>query len=110
MFLDDEEATVRIRLRQRFSTLWVAVTALFACVLMMLALIGTARAADIRTVSEIMTPQLMLSGSVDFDTRTIFCALIIVFSVAAAGLWLRIFRVSPRRQTLDVLDEQTGKF
>lgn len=109
MFLDDEEATVRIRIRQSFSTLWVAATALLACVVMMLAIIGNARAADMRSISEIVTPQLLLGETVGFDTRTIFSALIVVFSVAAAGLWLRIFRMPVSNASVDRFDEQTSK-
>ena len=109
MFLDDEEAAGRIRIRQRFGTLWVAVTALFACVLMMLALVGTASAADMRSVSEIMTPQLLLWNAGTLDTRTIFAALILIFSVAAAGLWLRIFRLPAPHQSMDGFEKHTGK-
>lgn len=110
MFLDDEEATVHLRIRQRCSSLWVAGTALFACVLMMLALIGTAQAADMRTVSEIMTPQLMLGSQGILDTRVIFSALTIIFSIAAAGLWLRIFRMPAPGTSLETFEKQTRKF
>lgn len=102
MFLDDEEATVRIRICQRFSTVWIAGTALFACVLMMLALIGTAQAADMRMMSEIVTPQVMLGSQEAMDTRMIFSALTIIFSIAAAGLWLRIFRLPVQGSTRKV--------
>ena len=99
MFLDDEEASVRIRIRQRFSSVLVAGTALLACVLMMLALIDAAQAAEMRTVSEIVTPQLMLGTQGPMDTRMIFSALTIIFSIAAAGLWLRIFRLPTQGST-----------
>jgi asparagine N-glycosylation enzyme membrane subunit Stt3 len=92
MFLDDEEATARIRTRRLSGSLWVAVTALAACVLMMLALVGTASAQDISSLSQVVTPQLLLKTDAAGDQRLIFGALTLVFCVAAAGLWRLSFR------------------
>lgn len=92
MFLDDEEATARIRTRRLNGSFWVAVTALIACVVMMLALVGTADAQDFSSFSQILTPQLLLKTDPAGDQRLIFGALTLVFSVAAAGLWRLSFR------------------
>jgi hypothetical protein len=92
MFLDDEEATARIRIRRTSVSLWVAVTALAACVVMMLALVGTARADQMPTMSQVFAPQLMVNDGPSTDQRILFGALIVVFSVAAAGLWRLSFR------------------
>ncbi|WP_137130302.1 hypothetical protein [Rhizobium sp. FY34] len=97
MFLDDEEATARIRLRRKNTSLWVAVTALTACVVMMLALIGTAHADDLPTFSQVLTPQLLVGNGPNADQRILFSALMVAFSVAAAGLW----RLSLRPPTSD---------
>jgi hypothetical protein len=103
MFLDDEEATAQIRIRRRSASLWVAVTALAACVVMMLALVGTARADQVPTLSQVFTPQLMVNDGPTTDQRILFSALMVVFSVAAAGLWRLSFRAPsanhPARQT-----------
>lgn len=92
MFLDDEEATARIRIRRQTASLWVAVTALAACVVMMLALVGTAKADQLPTLSQVFTPQLMINDGPSTDQRILFGALMLVFSVAAAGLWRLSFK------------------
>ncbi|MCY1668247.1 hypothetical protein [Rhizobium sp. SL86] len=92
MFLDDEEATTRIRLRRKGISLWVAITALAACAVMMLVLVDTAGAAEIRNWSEIVSPQLLLDRTPTPDQRLLYAGLILTFSIAAAGLWRRSFR------------------
>lgn len=87
MFLDDEKATARIRIGRKSTSLWVAVTALTACVVMMLALIGTAHADDLPTLSQVLAPQLLIGNGPNADQRILFSALMVVFSLAAAGLW-----------------------
>lgn len=101
MFLDDEEATTRIRLHRKGINLWVAVTALAACTLMIFALAGTASASEISNWSQIVTPQLLLETGPAPDHRILSMALILIFSVAAAGLWHRSFRQSgaPKDET-----------
>lgn len=92
MFVDDEEATARIRTRRLNGSIWVAITALIACVVMMMALVGTADAQDFSSFSEILTPQLLLKTDPAGDQRLIFGALTLVFCIAAAGLWRLSFR------------------
>ncbi len=95
MFLDDEEATARIRIRRKSVSLWVAVTALVACTIMMFALIDTAGASEVPTLSQVVAPQLLLDTTTDFDHRILYGALMVVFSVAAAGLWRLSLRQPP---------------
>ncbi|MGE6741664.1 hypothetical protein ACQKGC_15430 [Allorhizobium pseudoryzae] len=94
MFLDDEETTTRLRFRRKGISLWVAITALAACAVMMLVLVDTAGAAEIRTWSEVVTPQLLLDRTPTPDQRVLYGGLILTFSIAAAGLWRRSFRQS----------------
>ena len=91
MFLDDEEATAHIRKRRAGSSLWVAVTAVTACILMMAALVGTASAQEVSRVAQVITPQLLVDGSATADSRLLYGGLMVVFSIAAAGLWCRSF-------------------
>ncbi len=92
MFLDDEETTARLRFRRKGISLWVAITALAACAVMMLVLVDTAGAAEIRHLSEVISPQLLLDRSPTPDQRLLYGGLIVTFSIAAAGLWRRSFR------------------
>jgi hypothetical protein len=92
MFLDDEDASLTIRSHRAGSSFWVAATAVTACIVMMAALVGTARAEDISHVSQVIAPQLLLDGGPLAHSRLLFGSLTIIFSVAAAGLWFRSFR------------------
>jgi hypothetical protein len=99
MFLDDEDATARIRRRRARSGFWVAVTAVTACVVMMTALAGTARAEDVSHISQVIAPQLLLDGGPSADSRLLFGVLTVVFSMAAAGLWFWSFRGTAGHRT-----------
>lgn len=94
MFLDDEETTTRLRFRRKGISLWVAIAALMACAVMMLVLVDTAGAAELRNWSEVVSPQLLLDQSPSPDQRLFYGGLIVCFSLAAAGLWRRSFRQS----------------
>jgi hypothetical protein len=94
MFLDDEQATARIRTRRMKSTVWVAATTLAACLVTIMALANSAMANDYPTLSEVITPQLLVEAPVSPDQQMLFGALITIFSVAAAGLWRLSFRTT----------------
>jgi hypothetical protein len=104
MFVDDEKASARIRRHRTRSSLWVAATTLAACLVTTLVLVNTASATETATLSQVVTPQLLLQAPTA-DSRAIFSAIIVVFSIAAAGLWRLSFRSSSRAQQ-DRLHEQ----
>lgn len=110
MFLDDEEATTRLRIRRLSSSIWIAAAALAACLVMMLALVETAQAGELPTLSEVVVPQLLLSPGAAGDQRILFGALTLVFTLAAAGLWRLSFRDLPPKTRSGNEDGQIHRF
>ncbi|SIQ22634.1 hypothetical protein SAMN05880590_102674 [Rhizobium sp. RU35A] len=110
MFLDDEEATTRLRLRRLGSSIWIAAAALAACVVMMLALVERAQAGELPTFSEVVVPQLLFSPASSGDQRVLFGALTLIFTMAAAGLWRLSFRDLPSKTQRKTEDTRISRF
>lgn len=98
MFLDDEQMAVQIRNRQTKGRYIVALTVVLACLVTTLATVGTAAASEMPQLSEILTPQLLLSPPASDSTQLVFGGFIAVCSVAAAGLWRLSFRAPATRR------------
>lgn len=100
MFLDDEQMAVQIRNRQRKGRYIVALTVVLACLVTTIATVGSASASEVPQLSEILTPQLLLSAPADSNTQLVFGGFIAICSLAAAGLWRLSFRAPSGRGEL----------
>ena len=105
MFLDDEEASNRIRARGALSSVWIALTAFVAFVTTALGLFGTAHADTLATQPSTVAHQTMLAADMLSNRDVMFGLLLIAFAAMAIGLYSLV-----RRSMKDTLKAEANRF
>lgn len=105
MFLDDEEASNRIRTRGTFSFVWIALTALIAFLATMFGLLGDAYSETLATHPSAVAHQTRLAADLLSHRDVTFGLLLLVFVGMAVGLYSLV-----RRSMKDTLKAEARRF